>query len=226
MEQLIKLLKDLLGEDAITEEKTELLKSHPEETINEITKALETLGGYDGDFPGEIVDSVKTLTKFASIDFPVAKQDEGKEKEEDEDFDAWFEKAGKRFSKTTLADLKKIKEAIDNILTEKEDDVKKNSQDGENLSEETIAKLEKLKEMEEKEAEAVKKAAEEKEKAKEDEIKEMKKSQKELQEKIEELELKTKKRGVKKGLDENTDEDEDTDEDFFPSMNLLGPEEK
>jgi len=217
MEQLIKLLKNLLGEDTITDESIELLKSHSEETITEIEEALTVLEGYVGDLPGDAVNSLKTLTKFASIDFPVAKQNE----DEEEEFDTWFEKAGKRFSKTTLADLKKIKEAIDNILTEKEDEVKKKTGGKENLSPETIAKLEKLEEMETKEAAELKKEAEEKEKAKETEIEDMKKKQDKLQEKIDELELKTKKRGVKKGLEEN-EEEEDTDEDFFPSMNLIG----
>ena len=215
MEKLITLLKDLLGEDTVTNEMTELLKAHSEETIVEITKSLETLSGYDGDFPGEIVDSLTSLAKFATIGYPVAK----KEEEAEETIEDLIEKAGSKFSKATEAQLIKIKEAIDKLLATKEDEVKKLAGD-EKLSPEVIAKLAKLKELEEKEAEALRKAADEKEKAKETEIEDMKKKQDKLQEKIDELELKTKKRGVKKGLTDEEELAEETDEDLWPSLNL------
>ena len=216
MDKLIKLLKNLLGEEVVTDEAIELLKSHSEETITELEKALEVLGGYDGDFPGEVEDAVKSLTKFASIDFPIAKPDEEKEESIDELIEV-VEKAGSKFSKATEAQLMKIKEAIDKLLAEKAEDVKKKVGD-EELSPEVTAQLAKLKEFEDKEAEDLKKVAKEKEEAEKAEMADMKKTQDDLKKEIDDLKLKTKKRGVKKGLDEK--EEEETDEDLWPSLTL------
>lgn len=217
MDNLIKLLKSVLGDEAVTEEAIESLKSLSKETITELEKALEVLGGYEGDFPGEVEDAVKSLTKFASIDFPIAEPNEEPKEESIDEFIEVVEKAGSKFSKATEAQLMKIKEAIDKLLAEKAEDVKKKVGD-KKLSPEVTAQLAKLKEFEDKEAEDLKKVAKEKEEAEKAEIADMKKTQDELKEQIEDLKLKSKKRGVKKGLEEK--EEDETDEDLWPSLTL------
>lgn len=207
MDELIKLIKDIFGEAAFTDEELELCKAEgdkvPAEALKAIKSALLTLSKYKDDMPDDVLSAIKTLAKYStSYGYPAKKSADGDE----EPFDV--DKAGKRLSKATLEQLQKIKEIVDTLLSQRDDDLKKKGYD--KLPPEVKAKLEELETL---------KAAN----LKKEEIDKQEKAEKRIKDLEEKLEKQTKRlEAILKGdvdskqLDELDDEDEEKDKDQDP----------
>ena len=167
MEELIKILKTLLGEDAISDDQVKKIQALPEEQATMLKGALEKIGSYeDVDYPEEYEGAFNDIVKLAAFDYPAS------EPTNDDILDV--EKAGAALSKATLAQLRKIGDLIAKLIGDKEDTHK--AADGEKLSDETLAKLEKLDELEKAEAEALKKTDDDEKKALTDKLEELTKT--------------------------------------------------
>lgn len=217
MKEFIEELKKFMAEDdgdienALTKEQIAKAERIGEKEAKALKEALESVSQYDGDIPDDIEGAILTLVEKASYDYPVVEEELGK--------------AGAKLSKTTQAQIKMaldhIKDgpkAIDILKTLLGQEVKKKKEDGgENLSPETVARLERLEEFEKNEKERIEK--EEKEKTDKE-----KKEKEDLLERIEALE---KTKGVKKSIDGQEGDDgkkkgaDDEEEDDYPSIPLL-----
>jgi hypothetical protein len=225
MDKFIELIKGFVvdeDDDELTKEeiaKAEALGKEPKAVIE---NALNTFGEYKENMPDDLLAAAKILVKQASFVDPIKKEE--------------LEKAGAALSKTTKAQLTKIlahlKGGSSAIATlkallgekvEKEDVV---DDDGEKLSAETEAKLEKLQVLEKAETERIEKEEKEK-KEKEDE------DAQEIKDRLKALET---GKPVKKSLDDEGDDDDDDDkkkkkkglkkdedeEDLWPSLYVPG----
>lgn len=217
MEKFIELIKRFFGKD-IEEEDIEKAKNLPEEDAQELQEALTAIDGYEDEVDPEFFEAVQTIAKHAitkekkeepaEIDFVEELQD--------------VEKAGAKLSKATIAQLKKIQEIINGMITTKEASVKKDLK--ENLPESVVAQLEELKKYKEKEQRDLKKKEKDDLMAdfqeKLDEVKE------EYEEKFKELKkkLKTRKSIVGQEGDDDLEEEEtggggkNEDEPKWPSL--------
>ena len=223
MEKFIEILKGFVededGDELTTEEikKAEALGKEPMELIE---NALNTFEEYRESMPDDLLAATRILVKQATfVDPPVTKEA--------------LEKAGAALSKANKAALTKVLDflkggssAIASLQTLLGLKVEKTKtvidDDSENLSDETEAKLEKLKGLEKAEVDRIEKEATEKKKKDEEE-------KQELKDRLEALE---KGKPVKKSIDkEGDDNDKDTKnvkkddeevEDLYPSMYVPG----
>jgi hypothetical protein len=104
MDELIKLLKGMM--DDAKDEDLEKAKEIPEEASKALKSALTTLNKYKGDFPGDVLDAIKILTKYASYGYGYP------EKKGEELSKEAIEKLGARLSKATIEQLKMVKEVF------------------------------------------------------------------------------------------------------------------
>lgn len=203
MDELIEMLKNSLGEEAVTAEVIAKAKELPDEKVEEIKKAVKSIEEYRDVFPAAFGDAVNVLIKNSSYDYP--------EREGEVELDV--EKAGAALSKATVEQLRKIADIVKKLIGEKTEKLAKDK-DGNELPAEVQAKLEELDEYKRAEKEQIEKERKEKEKADKEE-------KEKLLERIEALE---KGRGVKKsisGQETETDaDDDDEEEDKYPSMVL------
>ena len=223
MDKFIEILKGFVededGDELTTEEikKAEALGKEPMELIE---NALNTFEEYRESMPDDLLAATRILVKQASlIDAPISKEA--------------LEKAGAALSKANKAALTKVLDflkggssAIASLQTLLGLKVEKTKtvidDDSENLSDETEAKLEKLKGLEKAEVDRIEKDAKEKEK----------KEKEEKQDLIDRLDALEKGKPVKKSIDkEGDDEDKDTKnvkkddeevEDLYPSVYVPG----
>lgn len=226
MPKFIELLKGFVededGDELTTEEikKAEALAKEPMEIME---NALNTFEEYKESMPDDLLAATRILVKQASIiDVPISKEA--------------LEKAGAALSKANKAALTKVLDflkgstpaiaslqALLGLKVEKTEKVV--DDDGEKLSDETIAKLEKLKGLEKADTERIEKEEKEK-KEKDDEEKQ------DLKDRLEALE---KGKPVKKSIDKEGDDGDnknktdvkkdDEVEDLYPSMYVPGLEE-
>ncbi|NVM21425.1 MAG: hypothetical protein HWN68_06560 [Desulfobacterales bacterium] len=154
MEEFVELLKSFLGEDEITDEDIEKANKVPEAALKAIKGAVNILNKYKADFPPEILNALKTLTKYAAYGYPSKRV----EKVDLSDL-LDVEKAGAKLSKATVEELKKVLKIIESIIGEREKEVKKTY--GE-LPADVVAQLEELRAMkEEKKTKNIEKARDE-----------------------------------------------------------------
>jgi len=154
---LIEILKDFLGEDTeLSEDELQKAKDLSDKAAKAISSALNMLNKYKDDMPSDVLNAIKTLSKYASYGYPAKKAEEVDILEDLTD----VEKAGARLSKATIEQLKKIAEIINNLVGTAEEKVKKavGDVDTGNLPDHIVAKLEKLQRIEE--AEELKKQQE------------------------------------------------------------------
>ena len=191
---LKKFMEDEKVKEALEEDKEilamlEKAEKLPAAAINALKGAYKTLSKYKDDFTAELQKALKTISKYVSYGYPekadtekVAKFDlENLTKEE-------IEKAGKKLSKATIAQLKKVRDMLDGLIGDKE---KKEKAEGlDKLPEDVRKKLEAYDEL----------------KKKQDEDKE--KRLKEMEEENTKLKKQLAKR---KGIDDQDDDDEDDD---------------
>lgn len=174
MEKWLKILKSFLGaeeeESEYELEETDIAKAKelPESAIKAIAGALNILNKYKDVFPPDVTNAMKTLAKYAAYAYPAKKAEMT-----DEEFVAEVvEKAGSKFSKATLEQLKLIKEAIDKLLDSKWTLSKKKYGD---ISDELRLQLEELERMKKAEADRLQKEKEAAELKKTEEFEELKK---------------------------------------------------
>lgn len=227
MDKFIELLKGFVEDedgDELTKEeiaKAETLAKEPKEIIE---NALNTFEEYRESMPDDLLAATRILVKQASlVDVPTITKEA-------------LEKAGAALSKANKAALTKVLDflkgstpaiaslqALLGLKVEKTAHVV--DDDGEKLSDETVAKLEELEQFKKAETERIEKEEEEK-KEKDDEEKQ------ELKDRIEALE---KGKPVKKSIDKTGDDDDDDKgkkkvvkkdddevEDLYPSMYVPG----
>lgn len=223
MDKFIELLKGFVvdeDEDDLTKEeiaKAEALGKEPKAVIE---NALTTFEEYRESMPDDLLAASRILVKQATfVDIPITKEA--------------LEKAGAALSKANKASLTKVLDflkgaspaiaslqALLGLKVEKTQQVV--DDDGEKLTAETEAKLEKLKVLEKAETDRIEKEAEAEKKKIADE-------KKELEDRIEALE---KQKGIKKSIDKQGDDDDDKNkkvvkkddetEDLYPSMYVPG----
>ena len=207
MEKLLEVLKKMLGDEEINDNSIEKIKKLPEDSIENIRKALDEIEGYKGNYPPALDEAIQSLTKSAVYDYPV--------KESEFDFED-VAKAGASLSKATVAQLKKIQDIIEKLVGEKTEKFNKKDNDEEiEIPAEIQARLDKLDKLEKADKERVEKEATEKAK-KEKEDKEA------LEKRVEKLEnVKTK--GTKKSIEGHEDGagDGNDEEDPFPSIPVV-----
>jgi signal transduction histidine kinase len=149
-----KLLTEFLGQEGFEELKksvekeieSEKKEKLTEEAINAIKGALNILNKYKDDFPKELKDAVKVIAQFAAkypYPYPYPKKtkkdEEGNLIEELTD----IEKAGRKLSKATVEQLRKVIEILQKLIEEREEEtnVKKSDKKDEVKLEEKIEKL-------------------------------------------------------------------------------------
>lgn len=219
MKEFIEDLKKFTAEEdediekALTKDEIAKAEKIGEKEMKALQEALGIVSQYE-DIPDDLEKAIKTLVEKASYGYPVVEEE--------------LDKTGAKLSKTTQAQIKMALEhikdgpkAIDilntllGIETKKTD--KKKEDDEENLSAETIARLEKLEEFEKKEKEEVAKVAEQKQA--ETVVELVNKALKDAgleeiaqKKSIDDPEADKKKEKTKKGADD------DDDKDLFPSI--------
>ena len=204
MNELLEVLKKILGDEEIDDNSIEKIKGLPKDSIETIGKALDEIEGYKGNYPPALDEAIQSLAKSAVYDYPV--------KESEFDFED-VAKAGASLSKATVAQLKKIQDIIEKLVGEKTEKFNKKDGDKEiEIPAEVQARLDKLEKLEKAEKERVEKEATVKaEKDKEE--------KEELLKRVEKLE---KTKGTKKSIDGHDDAGDDNDEkDDFPSIPVV-----
>ncbi len=228
MDKFIELLKGFVEDedgDELTKEeikKAEALAKEPKEIVE---NALNTFEEYRESMPEDLLAATRILVKQASIvDVPTITKEA-------------LEKAGAALSKANKAALTKVLDflkgstpaiaslqALLGLKVEKTQHVV--DDDGEKLSDETVAKLEELEQFKKTEKDRI-------EKEEKEEKEKVATEKEELEERIEALE---KQKGIKKSIDKQGDDkdkdkdvkkDDDEVEDLYPSMyvpGLKGPE--
>jgi len=224
MDKFIEVLKGFVvdeDDDELTKEeiaKAEALGKEPKAIIE---NALNTFEEYRESMPDDLLAATRILVKQATfIDTPITKEA--------------LEKAGAALSKANKAALTKVLDflkganpaiaslqALLGLKVEKTETVV--NDDGEKLSEETIAKLEELEKFKKAEKERIEKEAKEKKEKDEEE-------KQDLKDRLEALE---KQKGIKKSIDKQGDDDKDKNkkdlkkgeeevEDLYPSVYVPG----
>ena len=217
MKEFIEVLKKFMAEDedkideALTDEEVTKVEKLSDEDMKGLKDALDTLSAYDVEnIPVDALKAIKTFVKQASLGNPIEKVDEAKLIEEF----ANINKAGSRFSKTTIEQLKRIKEAIMKLIGEKEKELSKGHKD---LPDDVKASLEELATLKKAETERLEKETQ-------------KREQKEKEDKediLKRLEAVEKAKGIKKSIDGQTGDkdvkkgaDGEDLEDPYPSIPL------
>jgi Arc/MetJ-type ribon-helix-helix transcriptional regulator len=194
--EFFELLKKFLGDEDVSDEDIAKAKELSEKAIKAIQGALNILTKYKEDMPSDVLNAIKTLTKYASYGYPAKKA----ELTQEEFIEEILQKAGARLSKATVEQLKKIQSIVEGLIGEKEKTRKDKFGD---VSDEVRERLEKLEKLEKEEADRKKK---EKEKADADKQKEID----DLKKRLEKLEKKKPVRKSVKGQEGDDDEDDDT----------------
>jgi hypothetical protein len=217
-EELITLIKAMV--DGVKDEDLEKAKQIPEEASKALKGALTILNKYKGDFPPDVLDAIKTLTKYASYGYGYPQKRDDELSKED------IEKLGAKLSKATLEQLKAAKDIIGAIDLKS---LKKVSEIIDKLiGEATVEKSAKYKDLPEDIRLRLVKQDEDEEarrqKAEEDRLAELVKSAvgetvKPIADRLDKLE---KTKGIKKSVDgQETDDDADADsdkKDKWPSL--------
>ena len=217
MKELIEDLKKFMAEDdedtekVLTEEEIAKVEKLGEKEAEALKEVLGIVSQYE-DVPDDLEGAIKTLVKQATCDYPVVEEE--------------LSKAGAKLSKTTQTQIKEalghikdgpkavtILETLLGIEPKKKE--KKVDDKEENLSVETLEKLNRLEELEEAEKDRIKKTEDEK----------VKKTEKEKQDLLDRIEALEEGKPTKKSIDEPIDNkkkekkkaDED-EEDKFPSI--------
>ncbi len=229
MPKFIELLKGFVEDedgDELTKEEITKAEALGKEPMAVIENALNTFEEYRESMPDDLLAATRILVKQASlIDVPSITKEA-------------LEKAGAALSKANKAALTKVLDflkggnsaiaslqALLGLKVEKTEHVV--DDDGEKLSDETVAKLEELEQFKKTEKERIEK--EEKE--------EKKKTDEEKQDLIDRLEALEKQKGIKKSIDKQGDDDDDDKkkdlkkgeeevEDLYPSMYVPGLADK
>jgi len=208
MNELLEVLKKILGDEEIDDNSIEKIKGLPKDSIETIGKALDEIEGYKGNYPPALDEAIQSLTKSAVYDYPV--------KESEFDFED-VAKAGASLSKATVAQLKKIQDIIEKLVGEKTAKFNKKDGDGKEIEipAEIQAQLDKLDKLEKAEKERVEKEATEKQNQKDEDYKNLKEDVEKLKN------VKTK--GTKKSIDGHEDGagDGNDEEDPFPSIPVV-----
>ena len=219
MKEFIEVLKKFVAEEdedvekALTKEQVAKAEKVSDKEAKALKGALDIVSQYE-DIPDELEGAIMILVKQASFDYPEIEEELGK--------------AGAKLSKTTQAQIKsaldhikdgpKAIEILKTLLGEKVEDTKK-TDDGkeENLSVETLAKLEEYEELKKaKEAEDAKEAEEKQnEKIVEAVNKALKDAGLDEIPKKKSIEGQDTDEGGKKKKEKGAD---DEDEDLFPSI--------
>ena len=203
MKELTEIYKSFTEED-FSEEQTELAKELSEKSKGAITASLNMLNKYKADMPADLLDAIKTMTKYATGAYssPTKKSDdaikEAVEKAEGELKDAKeeLEKAGKKLSKDTIEKIKAAVKALESLKTLlPEDEIGKSDSPDKDFSEDIKKMSETLDGKITKVVDLISKMAEESKKADE--------------EAAERLAVLEKEKGTRKGIDGNDDDDDD-----------------
>lgn len=149
LEKLFEILKSWMPEGKITDDQIEAIKKMGEDKIEPLADALTCFEEFKDSFTPKFEESVKTLIKRSLLEPFAVEAEEIDFVEELSD----LEKAGKRFSKTTIAQLRKIKEVIEKLLVEETEKVDKTK----DLPTDVIEQLAELKAMKKTDAENEKK---------------------------------------------------------------------
>jgi len=199
----IEILKSFLGEEdedfKLQDEDIEKAKQLPSGALKAITGALNILNKYKDVFPSDVLNAIKTLTKYAAYAYPEKKSAEPTDEEYIEDL---VEKAGAKLSKATKVQLLKIKKIVDDLLDQTQKSTKDKYGD---LPEEVQKALDEYERLKKAEEERIRKAKEEEEKKQKEEFENLKKEIEELKKSIE------KKKRVRKGIEGQDDDGEDDD---------------
>jgi len=224
MKEFIESLKKFMADDedkvdeALTEEEVEKIEKLGKEEVEELKGAVDELNGYNvRDIPDDALKAIRILAKQASLGHPSTKVEEIKFLDDLLD----VEKAGARFSKATVDQLKKVRDMISKLIGDKENAVNKRHKD---LPDDVKAELMELERLRTEDKERLEKQEEDKEKAAE---KRIKKLEDKLEEQDEEIEVLKKKKGTKKSIagqesDEITKGANDDDKDNWPSVYVPG----
>lgn len=221
-EELKKELEELFEEDEIEviNEEIEILKGDDvkkkeklsEEALKAVKSAASLLNKHKEDLTDELLTVLKALVKYASYGYPEKAAVTKEEITIDDLIDV--EKSGARFSKATIEQINKAIEMLKGLLSAREDELKKAGLD--KLPIEVVAKLERLKLMEEEEKRRIEVEKQAKDQALLETVNVLKA----------EVENLKKTKGVKKSIDgQDTDDadDEDGEEDKWPSIPFLKP---
>jgi hypothetical protein len=106
VDEFITIIKSMAGE--LSDEELEKAKALPADAQKAIAGALNILNKYKADYPADVLDAIKTLTKYSSYGYgyPAKKSEDEELTKED------IEKIGARLSKATLEQLKIAKEIL------------------------------------------------------------------------------------------------------------------
>jgi len=226
MKELIEILKKFMADDeekvdeALTTEEIASIEKLDGDTAKELHDALEILVGYQmSDIPDDALGAIRTFAKQAScghlpveiekIDFLAELTD--------------VKKAGARFSKATVEQLKKVRDMLTTLIGDREKAVNKGHKE---LPDDVKAELEVLATLRRENDERIEKEQIKKDEAAEERIQKL---EDKLKEQDEEIETLKKKKGVKKSIDSHIDDkkkvEKDADDeiiDHYPSIYIVG----
>lgn len=226
MKELIESLKKFMAEDedkvdeALTKEEIAKLEKLDDDTAKELKEALDTLEGYKlNDIPDDALGAIRTFAKHASCGHLPANVVKVNLLDELTN----VEKAGARFSKATIEQLKKVRDIMTKLIGDKEAAVNKGHKE---LPDDVKSRLEELETLKAAEKERLEKEKKDKDEAAEARIKKL---EERLDKKDEEIEALRKKKGVKTSIDGHKDDDVkkgaggEENEDPYPSVYLIQP---
>lgn len=222
MKEFIEALKKFMADDedkvdeALTKDEIAKVEKLSDEDVKELKGALDELSNYDlKNIPNDGLTAIRTLAKKASFGQSPAKAKEIDFMSEIMD----VTKAGARFSKATVEQLKKVRDMIIKLIGDRENAVSKKNKD---LSDEVKAELVELERLRTEDKERIEKEQKEKDEAAEERIKKL---EERLNKKDEEIETLQEQKGVKKSIDGPDDEEKkekkkgaDDEVDKFPSF--------
>jgi len=174
MDNLIKFLKKVFGNEEITDAQVEAVNKMEQARADSVSEAMAEIEKYRDDMPEKYEAAIATLAKLATID-PITLD---ADPENVVDILTDVEKAGARLSKATISQLKKAAEIIGNLITDAEKNVSK-GHDG--LPDDVKADLEELARLRTEKREAAKNKADAEKQALLDKIEKMEKQIKDLQ---------------------------------------------
>ena len=211
-EKLIKILKNWLTPEEITEEFQAGIKAMPEDVQKAHLATLTVLEEYNDEdvMPAEFKKALTEMVKATVTPVP-----EKKDGEDELTLDIFIEKAGAVFSSATKTQIEKVITALQTLLGKDKDGDDKKKAENENLTPEQIAALAKAEAIIAAEDEKERKAKEAKERARDEALEKMAKEIADLK----------KVKGTSNQL-EDKDENDDKGEtkkaavDKFPSIKL------
>lgn len=224
VKEFIEALKKFMADDedkvdeALTKEEVVKIEKLGKEEVEELKSAIDELNDYNvRDIPDDALKAIRILAKQASLGHPPAKVEEIKFLDELLN----VEKAGARFSKATVDQLKKVRDMISKLIGDKENTVNKRHKD---LPDDVKAELVELERLREEDKARLEKQEKEKDKAAEERIEKL---EEKLEKSVEEIEDLKKKKGKKQSIDGQKDDEikkgaDDDDKDNWPSIYVPG----